>query len=378
MLCLSGCVTGTEILPQQRPLWHSLEPGPYPVGYRLLHVEEAAAGKPGRVIRTALWYPIRPGASQPRMRFGDYLDVAPRPELDAALEDFMRSRDRDSLGRQFFGADAEAEQVALMAADIPVTADAQPARGPFPLVLHSLGRNGNQFQHSILWEYLASYGFAVASVAQLGASLDEPSMEFDATDLSFQLRDMQGTIDALSSFDFIDSRRIGLLGHSSGAIVSLWLAAADERVAAVVGLDGSNNRAENIAVLARGLGEKTVSAPFLNICRWPHAEFDDQFTSLLAGPIARVGFEKAIHFDFQNWPSYQAFAGAVEPRSMAVRSVADAQTVFETSAIATRLFLASHLQFDEASSLALADPNEIEKISRGLATLTITRQKGPL
>lgn len=364
----------TGLLDEARPLWHSLEAGSHGIGFRLLNVVDEFDGS-DRVVRLAMWYPAEPSPEASRMRFADYLEVAPDAVPDQDLEAWMSQRDRESLSRQFFNPDSVAQQAALMAAPVPIGVDAPVAEGAFPLVLHSLGRNGNQYQHTILWEYLASHGYVVVSVAQFGKDLGDPTMAFSVRDLSYQLRDMEAAIAAMERLSFVDARQIAVLGHSSGAIVALWLAAGEPRVRAVVGLDGSVNRSENHRVFKGGLEGREVGAPFLNICRWPHDEYYGKFAEHLSGAITRVGFERAIHFDFQNWPAYQAFAGGTEPSSMAVRTVEEAKTVFVSTAAITRLFLDAQIKSDRTASATLRDAERIRELSRGQASLTLDPER---
>ena len=58
---------------------------------------------------------------------------------------------------------------------------------------------------------------------------------------------------------------------------------------------------------------------------------------------------------------------------MVVRSVDEARTVFETSAVVTRLFLEGRLRGEAAARSALHDPEHIRELSRGLATVTQKR-----
>ena len=352
-----------------RPLWRTLQPGPHAVGYRLLYNSDGAPSQNDRVVRIALWYPAQTKSGSEPMVFGDYLKIQPEMNPDPELERWMRARDTESLGRQFFDDKADSHQAALMAAPIPVMARAQVAEGSFPLIVHSLGRNGHQFQHTILWEYLASHGYAVVSVAQYGKNLKDPTMAFSVKDLAYQLQDMEQAVANLVQMPFIDGERIGLLGHSSGAVVALWHTAVESRVKAVVGLDGSVNRLENQKVLRGGLKDKRITKPFLNICRWPHDEYYDGWTPFLTEEITRVGYARAIHFDFQNWPAYQAFAGATEPSSMAIRPVSEAETVFVSTAQFTRLFLDAHLKSDPDAAATIRNAAQIASISQGLATL---------
>ena len=355
------------------PLWRSLKQGKYAIGFKLVNATVAGAGTDNRIIRLALWYPVKPGSIQDTMIFKNYLDVIPDTILDPSFETWMSQRDQESLSRQFFDDQAESRQAALMTAPIPIQVNAPNADGKFPLVIHSLGRNGNQFQHTILWEFLASHGYAVVSVGQYGKNKRNPTMAFSFKDLSIQLKDMEHSISWLDQLSYIDTKRIGLLGHSSGAIISLWLASTDPRIYAVVGLDGSMNRPENQRVFRKGISNKNLVVPILNICRWPHPEYYDEWTKQFQGNISRVGYERGIHFDFQNWPAYQAFAGGQEPTSMKIRSLDEAETLFVSTARIAKLFMDANLKLDPDAQRAIHNPKVIEVLSNKQATLTISR-----
>lgn len=44
------------------------------------------------------------------------------------------------------------------------------------------------------------------------------------------LFDLQQALEVLIDFDFVDSKRLGVIGHSMGGLTALWLAAADSRI----------------------------------------------------------------------------------------------------------------------------------------------------
>ena len=363
-----ACSADLAIAQRPYPLWHQLEPGSDAVGFKLLHVVSETESGGRRVVRIGLWYPATAQSSDRTMNHGDYVKMSPKVVEDDAFETFMNKEDRKSQGRQFFDENAERHQESLESARVAAIHHARMKVGRFPLVIHSLGRNGNLFQHTILWEYLASHGFVTAAIGQFGKDLEDPWMDFNVEDLQYQLNDMRIVLDDLSSRHFVDSTKIGAIGHSSGAVLALWLAADRPEIKAVIGLDGSINRLEGKEVFESGLGNKSVTSAFLNICRWPHDEYHDGFMVNLKGDIIRIGFEKGIHFDFQNWPAYQAFAQASEPSSMAVRSLDEARDLFVSTANFTRLFLEQHLNGDRNAGELLKD--KTKKPSSGQASFT--------
>jgi pimeloyl-ACP methyl ester carboxylesterase len=354
------------------PLWHDLKPGPHRVGVRVMNLIDASATQRApRIVRVAVWYPAEPGTADHPLLVGEYPGLVPDRVPDPALEQWHTARDRDSLSRQFFDAQAAVHQAELFRTPTMAVADAAATRGRFPLVLHSLGRNGGLYQHTILWEYLASHGFVVASVAQFGKDLANPGMDFTFADLSIQRADVERALEALGRLPNVDPARVGVMGHSSGAIVALWTAAAHSNVAAVVGLDGSVNRSEGKDMFIRGLAGRPIAAPFLNICRWPHDEYVDYTSRHVRGQLARIGYTRAVHFDFQNWPAYLALMNSHEPASDKIRTVAEARQVFESTAVFARLFLEAQLTGNTAAGDTVTSNQRVAELSANLATLAV-------
>jgi predicted dienelactone hydrolase len=104
--------------------------------------------------------------------------------------------------------------------------DAAPdiAQGPYPLVLFSPGLTVWDSGNSYLLEHLASYGFVVISWNPRGETLDE----FWAG-AGYRLRDPQLIIARAENLtsttgelaNVIDTKRIGIMGHSSGGWTAL-------------------------------------------------------------------------------------------------------------------------------------------------------------
>jgi hypothetical protein len=104
---------------------------------------------------------------------------------------------------------------------------------------------------------------------------------------------------------------------------------------------------------------------------WTKVEYVSRY---LRGQLVRIGYERAVHFDFQNWPAYLAFANSREPSSDRIRSVAEAKGVFESTAVFTRRFLEMHLMNDNGAGAALTTPAHVADVSSGLATVLVVRR----
>jgi hypothetical protein len=244
------------------PLWGALSAGPYGAGFQVTFAvdEDRTFGTAftGRPLRLFVWYPtLRDGVARPRsetLRFGHYLDVeAPSAELEAYNE-LLRDRDLDVARRQFSPISEERFQ-ALLAAPTRARLDASPSPGRFPLVVHMLGRNDFQQESTVLWEYLASHGYAVAVVPQVGHDPENLRMPFSADALALQAQDLEFAIGVARQLEFVHPAKLALLGHSSGAVVAA-LQAGRADVQALVSLDGSitheDGRASTRAARASG------------------------------------------------------------------------------------------------------------------------------
>lgn len=103
----------------------------------------------------------------------------------------------------------------------------------FQSVGHSLAQNGYVCLVMDAWgagERTSEHEVHEYHGSNLGASL----MNIGETLLGMQVTDNIRGVDLLSSFPFVDKERIGATGASGGGNQSMWLAAIDERIKAVV------------------------------------------------------------------------------------------------------------------------------------------------
>ncbi len=138
-------------------------------------------------------------------------------------------------------------------------------QGPFPAVVlvhgsGSIDRDGSVFGHKtllVLADHLSRQGIAVLrydkrGVGKSGGKLKEATTRDLAADAEAALR-------FLRSRPEVDSKRIGVVGHSEGGLVAPLLASRDPGIAFVVMLAGPGVRGERLlveqhALLARARG----------------------------------------------------------------------------------------------------------------------------
>ena len=322
---------GAASSPMAPPLWGSLRPGAYGVGFTSYYAYdysrswsvqtnfwgEELSRRP-RPIRVSVWYPAKtpvPGIQH----FGRYVSYGATKNADFnAANAFLTMRDTQNYLRGDFHGD-RALLRRLMTSPTAAVDGGRHASGRFPLILYAAGWNSFSPDNSILCEYLASHGFVVATVPQLPAQSGQAELPATLSGLETQLRDLQTARGVASDLPFVDSSRIGIIGYSMGGVVALWLAMQDSNVRMVAGLDPSfavqtyvplsetpakfapGNMRAPVMVLQSGSAEAAASHS---------AEVLDKlvYSTIYAAPIGR-----STHGDFSDFPAISRYIGGVAP-----------------------------------------------------------------
>ena len=225
-LTLLGCEgSHPEPTPQEAHPWGA---GPYPSGHTTLTVE---APTPGEGLVVELWYPGRAPASR-----------------ESSLATFERSEaGREALEQLLEEAPAQCPTRSTQ------SRRAGPPRtdlGPRPLIAFSHCHNCGRYSSFSLAERLASHGFIVFSVDHAGAlpflegargePLSGDQLEIRAGQI---LQVLDSALDGalfreseLLSGLAVDPGRIGIFGHSFGAVTAGRVTQVDDRIGAVAGL----------------------------------------------------------------------------------------------------------------------------------------------
>lgn len=228
-------------------LWGDLKAGAYAVGYRTFFALDESReydGKSARPVLLQVWYPAA-NADNPKLNYESYFDV---PHLDQfpRLSVRLRSLARNAACAVLFRRQSEAllrprERAAfnrLLATRTAATLNAREAPGRFPVVLYHSGAGGSFEENSVLFEYLASFGYIVVSSAFQSPDAGSVSnnvggIERSGSDLTFIARQTQGWANA-------DPDRLAALGHSAGAQMILqWIGTPQCPALAVISLDST-------------------------------------------------------------------------------------------------------------------------------------------
>lgn len=199
--------------------------GPYPVGVRTVVYEDTGRRKPDgtpRQLVTEIWYPA-----------------------------LQSTRGQPTVSYDIFSVFTPEQKVSIGEGVIPVlqtaaVRDAQPARlhGKFPLIIFSHGQAAIRWQSTYLTVLLASHGYVVASTDHEGGTLFDVvrgqlqnvavGVETRPVDVTYLLNRLSRLKEDDPLFGLIDVEKIGVTGHSFGALTSLRVAAMDKRVKAIV------------------------------------------------------------------------------------------------------------------------------------------------
>lgn len=199
--------------------------GPYPVGVQTFTIEDASRGEDGpRSLVVEVWYPTTD-------------DTVGMPTVSYGPEDILRADAIEALGTNV---DVSLETIAVR--DVSVRDDA----GPFPLVMFSHGSGGIRMQSTFFTVALASHGYVVVAPDHIGNTLSDIIIDGDLTpetlfeSLGDRTRDLDFIVDHLEGggeralTSAIDFERLGVAGHSFGALTSLrWVGLNSEVDAAV-------------------------------------------------------------------------------------------------------------------------------------------------
>ncbi len=220
----------------------SNQPGTYAVGFRVVlqydysrvypnkvdFAGKPVAGERARPIQTLIWYPAQK-SSAGSMTYGDYLALFATEEsfspTQAEAAEIVRRKEKEE------GADASP------AAPMWAVRDAKPESGPYPLVIYAPSFSAPAFENVDLCEYLASHGYLVMASPDMGAHTRD--MTADLEGVEAQARDISFLIGFARTIPQADLGHVAVAGFSWGGLSNLFAAAKDDRIDALIDLDGS-------------------------------------------------------------------------------------------------------------------------------------------
>jgi dienelactone hydrolase len=215
------------------------KPGMYPVGLRVIEQYDASrvfeiasedANTPAstegpRPMQTLVWYPAETSGGR-SMTLANYAALiktetsfgAPveRGKPQAFVEQYMRG---------------------VSALSTLAVRDAAMKVGRFPVVIYAPSLNAPATENIELCEYLASNGFVVIATPSMGAK--SRNMTIDIAGANAGARDISFLIDFAKALPDADMDEVAVMGYSWGGMSALFAAGRDQRIEALISLDGS-------------------------------------------------------------------------------------------------------------------------------------------
>ncbi|MYN29247.1 poly(ethylene terephthalate) hydrolase family protein [Duganella levis] len=251
----------------------NLERGPHGVGFRLVQQYDYSrsyrekndvvngqpfTGERARPVQTLIWYPAASNAGT-RLPYSDYIRTEAtdidfgraKSEVDAFVANQLKSA---------VAAIGETQAKAKFAQRMWAVRDAAPLAGKYPVVVYAPGGGSAAHEAADVGEYLASHGYVVIVSRNLGTrsylmTVDREGAETQARDISF-------LVSYAHALPFADTAHIAAAGWSWGGMTNLFAAAADNRISAVISLDGTRE-----PDLTKMLPVSRLTIPWLYISR---------------------------------------------------------------------------------------------------------------
>lgn len=247
---------------QTSPFRFTEKPGPYAVGLKVVEQYDRsrayqpltnALGKPfegerARPLQTLVWYPAGSNSGK-AMTVGDYVRlVATETSFGKPDAADVISNYKDDLGKSM--------DEALWA-----VRDATPTLGKFPLVIYAPSYSSTSWENADLCELLASHGYVVIASPDMGAN--SRGMSEDVGGINAQASDIEFLIGYAASLPGTDMSEIAVAGWSWGGISNLFAAARDNRIKALIDLDGSVRYFPGLVKQAGDVQPEQMTIPLL-------------------------------------------------------------------------------------------------------------------
>ena len=354
----------------QNPLqWGNLKPGSYAVGYKAIQTLDYSRNYIGghKPVQIYMWYPCEKDNSN-QMTFEQYIKDAVNDLGDSNIyahhikskivEEFKNGQLNPSFGASLSNEDFRK----ITNTSVPVTLHGKPMRGRFPLLLH-IHANGALHQ-SLMMEYLASYGYVVVSISMYNTTPAHYGRgEEGSNAMLSQVEDLAFLISEARKFDFIDHKKMAMIGMVSQAGLALQM--KENLLSAIACLDCQLN--ERTMEQLPFYSAKNVNIPFLHLV---NTQFQKQENNYLDS----LKYSERYLYRFKNFPhsDFYPFPKIAKPEES--KTYINYEFVLQS----TLHFLNAFLKNDEQEKQILINPSLDSNYPHGYVTVTKLAAEKPL
>jgi hypothetical protein len=261
----------------------------YPIGFKLLTIVDST-NTSIRKIPLGIWYPTSSNQDKPDVVIAEYLKSHLRNHEYLVLSVIAKNNSSDSV--KLWRA-LNKPLNAVKNVDFP--------QKKYPLILYAASINADLGENYEMMEHLAKHGYIVGAISSFGP--DYQRLKFDLLSVKAQEMDMRMAINYLINQPYVDTSKIGVMGFSYGALPAVRMATKNQKIKALVTLDGSHTYFRDLIFEDTLLFHKKVAIPYLQLSqrKFKTGEPDNYFlTNQISGKSFYVRSNKMDHQDFSS------------------------------------------------------------------------------
>lgn len=226
-----------------------------------------------RPLLIGMWYPANVSQASRQLYYKEYLLANMEHDglsngdttMNWLRQGFIQSA-KDNYGM------AEADALRLM--DLPVRAfdNTTIKPGKHPLLLYAASFNAGIHENAAIFEYLASHGYVVASIASVGHN--QPAMSADSMGIAAQLADFELLFEKTVNRPYIDSEKVATSGFSWGGF-SATLLGIEKEADLMISMDGSQTYFQDALRQYQSTYTRPANGAYVQLSQrmFPNAQF---------------------------------------------------------------------------------------------------------
>ncbi|MEM9337762.1 MAG: CocE/NonD family hydrolase, partial [Bacteroidota bacterium] len=299
-----------------------------------------------RPIPISIWYPSTENPANAPLTVLDYMRILKEEEEWEHLPD-------NQILNWFYYPNTVSNRNHLLETTTAFS-ELRPASGKYPILIYAPSYQASSVENFTFCEFLASHGYVVISSPSRGTE----NRFFEggtAKDMETQARDIEFLIEESSQLPYGDQKKIATIGFSFGGLSQVLSQMRDDRIKAIVSLDGSIKYQYKTLKKYPFSNINKVNVPFIHFSQKQipnQVLIEDKIDSTLNTEFEffdSLRYSDAYHFQFHHLThSYFSTLGVLfQPRDRRQdKSDADIMESYRWVCIYTLKFLQAYLNME--------------------------------